>query len=350
MPAPDPERQVQFLFNVQRLLSDGSFVATYKFALLMSLADLAVERGDDTTECLAVDTRDLAERFVALYWRQVLPWVYGAGGEAGRLRQATGSAAAILNRVAAAHERHGGCLARLRRDARDWDRLLGEVGRVIEVMPLWKLQTVGRQKLDFLYPNSGEGRVIRLHGEAVYCLRRFRDLIGDMTEAAWVRFVRRLKQNQALIGQGPDLREFLFGCDRTALGVVRNLLRELGGSRCFYCDATIRGEPVVDHFVPWARYPLDLGHNFVLADARCNGDKADRLASFDHLSRWSARNTQPDWVDAFERHLVPHDAAVTRRVAAWAYRQADQAGATVWKRGREGMVGLDPRWRDLLGG
>jgi predicted LPLAT superfamily acyltransferase len=107
---------------------------------------------------------------------------------------------------------------------------------------------------------------------------------------------------------------------------------------------------VVDHFVPWARYPLDLGHNFVLADARCNGDKAERLAAFDHLSRWSARNAQPDWVDAFERHLVPHDAAVTRRVAAWAYRQSDRAGATVWERGREGMVVLDPRWRDLLGG
>jgi hypothetical protein len=39
MPTPDPERQVQFLFNVQRLISDGSFVATYKFALLLALAD-----------------------------------------------------------------------------------------------------------------------------------------------------------------------------------------------------------------------------------------------------------------------------------------------------------------------
>ena len=64
MPAPDPERQVQFLFNVQRLISDGSFVATYKFALLLALADLAVERGDDTTESLPLDTLDLAEKFV----------------------------------------------------------------------------------------------------------------------------------------------------------------------------------------------------------------------------------------------------------------------------------------------
>lgn len=35
-------------------------VATYKFALLLSLADLAVERGDDSTEALPLDTLDLA--------------------------------------------------------------------------------------------------------------------------------------------------------------------------------------------------------------------------------------------------------------------------------------------------
>jgi hypothetical protein len=74
MPIPDPEDQVQFLFKVQRLLSEGSFVSTYKYALLLSLADLAVERGDDTTEELCLDTLDLAEKFVDLYWRQVLPW------------------------------------------------------------------------------------------------------------------------------------------------------------------------------------------------------------------------------------------------------------------------------------
>jgi 5-methylcytosine-specific restriction endonuclease McrA len=75
----------------------------------------------------------------------------------------------------------------------------------------------------------------------------------------------------------------------------RIAVREVDGNRCFYCAATLRGEPVVDHFVPWARYPLDLGHNFVLADARCNGGKLDRLAAFEHLERWCTRNARPDW-------------------------------------------------------
>ena len=45
MKTPPPEQQIAFLTNLQRLLSEGSFVATYKYALLMALADIAVERG-----------------------------------------------------------------------------------------------------------------------------------------------------------------------------------------------------------------------------------------------------------------------------------------------------------------
>jgi hypothetical protein len=46
-PTPSAEHQLWFLNNVQRLLSDGRFVASYKFALLKALADLAVTHGDE---------------------------------------------------------------------------------------------------------------------------------------------------------------------------------------------------------------------------------------------------------------------------------------------------------------
>jgi len=36
----------------------------------------------------------------------------------------------------------------------------------------------------------------------------------------------------------------------------------------------------------WARYPVDLVHNFVLAHASCNSKKPDRLACADHLNAW----------------------------------------------------------------
>jgi hypothetical protein len=35
---------LDFLRKIQRLLSEGEFVATYKFALLQALADLSMER------------------------------------------------------------------------------------------------------------------------------------------------------------------------------------------------------------------------------------------------------------------------------------------------------------------
>jgi hypothetical protein len=348
MPIPEPEDQVQFLFKVQRLLSEGSFVASYKYALLLSLADLAVERGDDASEDLSLDTLDLAEKFVDLYWRQVLPWMPARSGAPQRLHQNTGREAAILRRLAEAHERWEGSLAHLRGDKRAWRALLGEVARVIEVMPLWRLQTVGRRRLDFLYPNAGRGKRFRLRGEAVYCFRRFRDLIGDMTEAAWVRFVRHLPRNRALLGDAQDLREFLFGADRAALDTVRTLLREHGGNRCFYCEDRIRGQAAVDHFIPWARYRLDLGHNYVLADARCNGDKRDRLAAVRHLEKWHERNASEDWAEALTESAVSVNLDLTRRVAGWAYGQAERAGSLVWSHGRDGMVALDARWRSLL--
>ena len=48
----------------------------------------------------------------------------------------------------------------------------------------------------------------------------------------------------------------------------------------------------MDHFVAWSRYPVDLAHNFVLADGRCNGQKRDRLPACEHLAAWTERNVK----------------------------------------------------------
>lgn len=291
---------------------------------------------------------DIAEKFVELYWRQVLPWIprERAGGE--RLHQATGGEAAIVNRIARAHERFQGSFAKLRLSP-DHRRLVREVGQIIAVMPLWKLQTVGRQKLAFLYPNVGRGRIIHLRGEAVYCFRKFYALITELAQNAWVRFVRSLRLNRTLLGEAVDLREFLFGCDRNNLTVVRNALWDVQNGRCFYCDGRIRRDGAVDHFIPWSRYPLDLGHNYVLADTSCNGNKGDRLAFHGHLRRWCERNEQPDVADVFATRALLHDIDLTRRVTLWAYSQAERAQANVWREGRDGLVALDPDWHRLPG-
>jgi HNH endonuclease len=75
----------------------------------------------------------------------------------------------------------------------------------------------------------------------------------------------------------------LFGAMRVSLDKVRQPLREFQENRCFYCETPIRGPAEVDHFIPWARHPDDGIGNLVAADARCNNDKRDFVASTEHL-------------------------------------------------------------------
>lgn len=345
---PTAEEQLAFLVRVQRVLTEGAFVSTYKFALLLALADLAIERTDDSIAAIDLNTRDIAEKFVEVYWRQVLPWV-APGGAAQPLWQATGGEAAILARIARSHESVNGSLHRLRSMPLGWKRLVSDLSRTIAVMPLWKLQTVGRVKEDFLYGNTGHGHVIRLRGDAVYCFRKFHTLIEDLVQTAWVRFIQRLPRNQPALGQVRDLRDFLFGSDRVALKRFGRVLRQQQHDRCFYCDRRLTADPAVDHFIAWARYPLDLGHNFVVADAECNRNKADRLPAVEHLARWMRRNADASLVEEFDRADLPHDWSATARVAKWAYEQAESSNAQLWATGRDGLAFLPNNWRTQVG-
>jgi len=76
-----PEQQIEFLSNLQRLQAEGSFVSTYKYALLLSLADLCVEHGRDDDSPLEIPTRRIGEKFAEYYWRQCAPYLpTGRGG------------------------------------------------------------------------------------------------------------------------------------------------------------------------------------------------------------------------------------------------------------------------------
>jgi hypothetical protein len=89
---PTADVQLAFLAKLQRLFAEGDFTATsarndhsivlsltrrscssYKFALLIALADLAVELGTDDGRDFTLSTRKIAERFIDLYWKQATP-------------------------------------------------------------------------------------------------------------------------------------------------------------------------------------------------------------------------------------------------------------------------------------
>ena len=271
---PSPEEQVRFLENFQTLLSEGQFTSTSKFALLVALADIAVETPVDGGTPLEIPVRRIAEKFVAYYWDQVAPWASaGRGSAVGILTQNTGQPATILKRVHEVRESVSPYRIDVRRDPEAWRALLASVGHVVKAMPLWKLQRVPGRTLDFLYENVGRGNSVTLKPGVAFHLRRFHPLIVGMARAAWADFVRKLRANRQLLGQATDLHSFLFGTERTDLKDFRPLLRDLQEGVCFYCAKSLGRDSAVDHLVPWSRYPVDLAHNFVLADARAFEDE-----------------------------------------------------------------------------
>jgi HNH endonuclease len=303
--APTERHQIQILLKLQRLLSEGVFVASYKYALLLALADLAVERGDDSGSPLEVPLTAMAEHFIRLYWRQARPYVprgnpvEDAGGpmiaaetassygtNSAVLRQSTGSQAVILRKIGEVFPAKQGSLAELRRDPTTWSRLVKSVAITIEEMPLWKLQTIGDSDDEFLYDNHRGAKVtsIRLKAGVAFTLRRFHPFIEELVRGGWARFVAGLSQNKAMLGEAEDLTAFLFGTERASLEPYVPILLELQDGACFYCQASlVRKTGHVDHFIPWARYPVDLAHNFVLVHDACNKDKSNVLAAYDRL-------------------------------------------------------------------
>ena len=333
---PTADEQIAFLADIQLLLDEGQFVASYKFALLIALADLAIESEVYDGRELEIPIEKIAEKFVAFYWRQAAPWSpAGRAGDSVVLRQNAGKQAEVITRVFEVRERVSAYEADVRRNSREWRSLISKVRHVVAVMPLWKLQTLKGRKLEFLYVNAGRGAAIVLKPGVAFNLRQFHPLVTGLARSAWAQFVRQLGANHDVLGQAVDLEEFLFGTPRADLSDYRPILEELQNDRCFYCDARLRGRGAVDHVVPWRRYPVDLAHNFVLADAGCNSRKSDLLADVPFLDRWLRRNddAKDELATRFTALHLPFDYDASRQVTRWTYAQVARTGGQVWAGG-----------------
>jgi len=328
------DEQIKFLSNLQRLLSEGSFVSTYKYCLLMALADLSIELGKDDASTLTLSTKQIGEKFVNYYWRQSAPYLPAKDKAEGRvLQQSTGKQAAVVNLIHAVHSKTEGSLNEARNVERDWKRLVSKVGEVVRVMPLWKLQTVGDERLEFLYRNTGQGNQITLLPGVAFCFRKHYGLVADMVKGAWLRYVRRF--NVSALGDRADLNEFLFGSERANLADVKNILEDFQSGECFYCRRSLKDDKAhVDHFIPWSRYPVDLGHNFVLAHATCNGKKSDRLAAHEHLEAWAEYQSHNARLlsTEFNRSGILNDFQSSIRIVNWAYTQTFENQGLTWLR------------------
>lgn len=348
MAVPSADNQIRFLHDVQALLEDGQFAATYKFALLTALADLAVESGVTDDQPLVVPVRSIAEKFIEYYWQQSATFASGHGAQV--LKQNSGRQAAVVSELMRLRSPRLNSLIQLRTNKRQWNAAVGYVARVVRKMPLFKLQYIGGTLRPFLYKHSLQDGAIVLNPGIAHCLRQFHALVTGPARDRWLAMVRHLRANRDLIGASNDLDRFMFGVGRESIRQHLDLLTELQGGLCLYCQRALPSKGThVDHFIPWVLHRCDALPNLVAAHEKCNLAKSDWLAAEPHLERWTLRNESLE--SAPSGSGLP--GAVAQRpgviaIARWAYDRAYEFGLPTWHRGNK-TVEFSCRYRALLG-
>lgn len=353
LPNIDAARQVEFIAYLQRLLVEGDFVATYKFALLHALADICIERPLSNTsahdvvvakaQSLAeniISIDELVEKFIELYWQHSLPYSGSTRGTDEKsssfiLQQNSGKQSALINNLVKYRDQGVRTLSQLKQQP-DWHKLVSKTRTTFKDGPLWRLQILAGSEECFYYPHNKSKNHIVLNPGVAYCFRRFHDLVVSLARSHWTQKVCEFPLNHAVIGGQGNLSEFLFGSDRNSIIKARPVLHDIQKGKCFYCNESLQEVGEVDHFIPWARYPIDLGHNFVLAHSRCNNAKRDHLAAEQHKENW------------FEQNIIQNEKTITTELAnyfvceftrseaitTWAYQLAAQNRTQLWLKGK----------------
>ena len=352
------DEPICFAERLLALLEEGSFTATYKFAVLLGLMDLCLEYSNRFGEPPPmVTTRQLAEKVVDLYWSHATPFDDRYGEV---LKQNSGKPAVILSRIETFRTQSIadlGCTLHRARLAHpsEFERLLNEVEWTLVLMPLPKLQRFGGSEDRFIYEIAWDDEITRglfrdtrrfdnrIHfvGDAASHLVRLAPLLRPLIQQKWVEMVGRLNQFEVA-----RLESFLFGTDRASLQAVRGPLRDLQRGACFYCGGRLRSSVDVDHFFPWSRYPDDRLDNLVVAHPICNRHKKDFLASAHHLATWARRLADHDADLARVAQEVgwPRECARSLAVIRGTYLKLPD-GVALWQRSREFVPS---RHRDLL--
>jgi hypothetical protein len=342
---PTAEQQLSFLQQLQLLFDEGEFSSTYKYALLLALGELAVEIGDDSGLRLRIPINRIAEKFVEFYWPQSAPYIGTGSGETEILYQNLGQQASVISCLRQLRSSEVATLAQAR-ESSHWPDTIQKVATTVKEMPLRYLQNVAGTTVPFLYALPVTGNAIELLPGVSFNLRRFQGFLQQLSRAGWTEHVRSNRRNAALIGQSAKLEQFLFGTSRAGLNKVASILRPMQDDRCFFCQGKLHDAAVVDHFIPWSRYPRDTALNFVVAHASCNGDKRELLAARPHLERWLERNQQRagNIGPALSEIGFLMEPAITNSIAQWAYEHTLKSGGHLWL----GYKRIEPATQDIM--
>jgi 5-methylcytosine-specific restriction endonuclease McrA len=288
--AKEAHRHLLLLERLQHLLRDSRYTTTYKFAVLHALCDLALEM---PVREQRVPLTQLAERVMALYWQQVIPFQAPSARKPVSLRQSTGGPAAVLQLVTSCRSAGIG-----RRGARSKaDRQLDYTPMMLALLKKDVLRRLQPGATPFLYRMPIGRHELELCPGVADALRRFHGLLTDTIQARWTAWI---EQRNPQVRGSDALREHLFGIDRIRLRAVVRPLLVLQDGRCFYSGVRITDRTAeVDHVLPWSLTRNNSVGNLVLASKRANLSKGDGLPTAEEAKRWIERNR--DHSDALAR-------------------------------------------------
>ena len=331
----DMNKQIDFIAYIQRMLVEGNFTATYKYALLHALADICIERplSADPNSEIEITFNEIVEKLIGLYWQHALPFMGARHGceEGVILQQSSRKQASIITSLNECHNNNISNINQLKR-SQYWDSLRKDTLKTLKEGPLWRLQILAKTEQCFLYPHNKRQKHITLHPGIAYCFRRFYDLVVHLSRHAWIQKIQSYPENSSLLGSQTQLDDFLFGVNRQALAKARPLLEEIQHGKCFYCQKPLNTQTEVDHFIPFVKYSNDLGHNFVVAHHSCNNSKRDNLGAIIHRDRWYEQNIIEN-NELIGNELNPYfncDAPRSEAVTSWAYQIAIKNNAQLW--------------------
>ena len=305
---PEALNAIGFAERVLTLLDEGAYNTTYKFAVLLGLMDLVIEKSNkDGSLADMVTTRQLAEKITEIYWSHVATYA-GINGEP---LQGKSGQAEIVTQIKNFRERnnYSTLFKSKTSDPVRYKKLLDHIEKKLVEMPLPRVQYFGNQEIRFIYDiawNKASPMNLRevtaqqqgresLFDNRIHLLPNVADylvnlngLLRPLIQRTWAMEVAKINKLEE-----SKLEKFLFGAERAGAARLAPLLREFQGNICFYCSKPFGAAsklPEVDHFVPWARFPNDGLANYVLAHSFCNGSKSDHIAGVDHFAHWMERN------------------------------------------------------------
>ena len=332
---PSAEAQLQFLNGIQYILQNGKVTTTYKFALLISLVRISIEKGSDIQHNTTISLSEIAEKFIEIYWPQIKPIPLEKEENSNfTLNQHNSSklqakVITLLEDLAPKPK----TLAELQANTEQWETLKHHIIEVLD-NPIRRLQTINKESFEIIYPlKEYKKKQIRLYPTAFYSLKQFSTIIEELCQKKWIDTLQGFSKNMPILQGLPNLEAFLFQSNRIPLTKTVPILKEIQDNLCFYCGKKLNDQPEVDHFIPWSTYQYDMGHNFVLADKSCNSAKSNILATQNFHEKWLLRNIEYDDFLTMEMSKLGFlsNAERSKNIADWAYSQAKINNAPYWE-------------------